>query len=61
MSGHKGKIMGWMAFWPCSAVWTLIHDPVRRGFEEVYAMMGTTFQRMSDRTFAKRIKTPNAE
>jgi len=53
---HRAKIMGWMMFWPCSMVWTVINDPVRRGFEEVYSAFGRTFQNMSDRAFSSRIK-----
>lgn len=56
VSDHKGKIIGWMAFWPCSLLWTLINDPVRNAFEAIYDRIGTSLQRMSDRVFADRIE-----
>ena len=51
VSDHKAKIMGWMMLWPASMVWTMLNDPVRRIFEEIYDRIGGGLQAMSDRVF----------
>jgi hypothetical protein len=51
VSYHKAKIMGWMMLWPASMVWTMLNDPVRRIFEEIYDRIGGGLQAMSDRVF----------
>ena len=48
---YKSRIMGWMILWPASMVWTVLNDPVRWAFEEIYAMIGGGMQRISDRVF----------
>jgi len=48
---HKAKIMGWMMLWPASMVWTVLNDPVRRIFEEIYNRIGGGLQAMSNRVF----------
>jgi hypothetical protein len=32
-------------------LWTVINDPVRRAAEEIYARLGGTYQRISNRVF----------
>ena len=56
---HKTRIMGWMALWPASMVWTVLNDPVRRGFEEIYNRLGGGLQAMSDRVFKDVTLTKN--
>lgn len=48
---NKGRIMLWMTYWPVSAVWTLVDDPVRRLFLAIWEWLSGTFQRISDRAF----------
>lgn len=48
---HKAKIMGWMMLWPASMVWTMLNDPVRRVFEEIYDRIGGGLQAMSNKVF----------
>lgn len=48
---HRGKIIAWMSYWPASILWTLINDPVRRAFVEIYERMGNALQAASDRAF----------
>ena len=48
---HKSKIVGWMALWPSSMIWTLLHDPVKWAFEEIYANLGGMMQGISNRVF----------
>lgn len=50
---NKSKIVLWMTYWPCSALWTLINDPLKRFYRFAYARILGLLQGMSDRTFAK--------
>jgi len=47
----KSQIITWMTYWPWSALWTLINDPVRRFFCWVYEQLSGTLQAISDRAF----------
>jgi hypothetical protein len=49
---YKARIVGWIALWPASMLWTVINDPVRRAAEEIYARLGGTYQKISNRVFA---------
>jgi len=49
---HKARIYLWMGYWPWSMLWTLINDPVRRIFTEIYAQIRATLQRISDHIWA---------
>ena len=48
---HKTRILGWMVLWPASMLWTLLNDPVRYVFEEIYARIGGTMQAISNAVF----------
>ena len=52
VSDYKGKIIGWMAYWPISAAWTVLNDPVRRLFEAVYNGIAKSLQSISDKAFS---------
>lgn len=52
VGNHKARIYLWMAYFPWSCVWTLINDPVRRVFTEIYAQIKATLQRISDHIWA---------
>lgn len=52
-AGSKARIIGWMAYWPWSAAWTLLNDPVRRLWRAIYARLATTFEKISARVFAR--------
>ena len=49
---HKDRILLWMSYWPLSAIWTLINDPVRRIFKMIYHRLGGFLQGVSNRAFA---------
>lgn len=53
---HAPMISGWMMFWPCSALWTLINDPVRHAFKWAHRSIEGLLQGMSDRAFSHHIK-----
>jgi len=48
---YKSRIIGWMILWPASAIWTLINDPVRVVFEEIYERISGMMQGISNRIF----------
>ncbi len=48
---HKARIMRWMTFWPWSAVWTIINDPVKKAFRAIYRQIQGTLQKIADRIY----------
>lgn len=46
---YKSKITFWMIWWPWSALWTLLNDPIRRFYNMLYNMFGGVFQKISDK------------
>jgi hypothetical protein len=48
---HKGRILCWMTYWPWSAVWTIIDDPIKRIFREIYHYIQGLLQRIADRAY----------
>lgn len=50
-SEFKRKIMDWIVFWPWSAIWTIINDPITRLVKAIYNWLASLLQRMSNRTF----------
>jgi len=49
---NKSRIMGWMTFWPWSALWFVINDPIRRAFKAIYERLQGAYQRIVDKAFA---------
>jgi hypothetical protein len=47
----KARIIGWMAYWPWSAAWFLINDPIKRAYRYIYESLVSYLQNMSDNTF----------
>jgi len=50
---NKGRIIFWMTYWPASAVWTLLNDPITRLWKFVYNRLGALFERISKAMFSK--------
>ena len=50
-SEHKGRILTWMCYWPWSFVWTMIDDPVKRLFKQIYLQIQGLLQSISNRAF----------
>ena len=51
-SNNKARIMGWMTYWPWSALWTLIHDPIRKAVKALWRHLATSYQRLADKAFS---------
>lgn len=47
-SYNKERIINWMIYWPISAIWTLINQPIRKIFNRIYTGVEKQFQRISD-------------
>lgn len=48
---HKSRIMTWLAYWPFSAAWTLLNDPLRHLYNFLYERIGGSLQAISNRVF----------
>lgn len=49
---HKGQIYLWMIYWQWSLCWTMIDDPIRRAFSQIYEAIKNKLQGISDRIWA---------
>jgi uncharacterized membrane protein len=53
---HIGKLISWAAYWPFSAVYTLIDDPIRKLFQWfVIRVCGRYLQMLANRTAASMV------
>lgn len=50
---NKGRIVFWMSYWPCSAFWTILSDPLTRFYNFLYHRLASLFDAMSRAMFAK--------
>lgn len=48
---NKNRIILWMSYWPWSACWTLINDPIKRAFRFIYEQIHASLQKISDHAF----------
>jgi len=53
ISDNKARITSWIVWWPWSALWTILNDPIRRLAEFIYNRLQTTYQAIANRVFAK--------
>lgn len=53
ISDNKARITSWIVWWPWSAIWTVLNDPIRRLAEFIYNRLQTTYQAVANRVFAK--------
>jgi len=48
---NRSNIVGWMAFWPWSALWTIIDDPIKRMYRAMARSLERVFDNISRRMF----------
>lgn len=48
---NKSRVLMWMTYWPWSALWTIIDDPIKRAFRAIYNLIHTQMQKISDKAF----------
>jgi hypothetical protein len=53
---NKSRILVWMSYWPFSAVWFVVHDPIVRSFKFLQTKLAATYQKISDKMFKDLIK-----
>ena len=51
-ANNKNRIITWMSYWPLSAFWTLINEPVKKLFKFIYSKIESLYEKMSDSTFS---------
>lgn len=49
---NKARFSTWMMYWPMSAAWTFLNDPIRRAYDAIYARIANRLQTISDKVFA---------
>lgn len=55
-SDNKARITGWIAYFPISMMWTLLHDAVRKLFNRIYKAISGSFQTMSNKLTNRAFK-----
>ncbi len=50
-SANKGRIMIWMTYWPTSMLWTIVNDPVKRIFKEIFRRVRAVYDAISDHMY----------
>lgn len=53
VSGHKSDLVFWATWWPWSAFWTLLNDPIRHIWNFIYNLFGQSLQNITNRLFEK--------
>ncbi len=44
---HKSRIVAWMTYWPWSAFWTILNDPVRKAMRFIYNRISGVLNKIS--------------
>jgi hypothetical protein len=50
---HKGRVVFWMAYWPVSALWWVLNDPLTRLYNMLYHRLAVVFDGISKKMFSK--------
>jgi hypothetical protein len=48
---YQPSIKSWILWWPFSALWTLLDDPIRRAVQRIYQELQTVYQRITDKVW----------
>jgi hypothetical protein len=48
---HKSRIIGWMTYWPWSATWFILNDPIRRAWNAIYNRIVAKLEAVSNHVF----------
>jgi hypothetical protein len=43
--------MAWLVYWPFSAAWTIIHDPVKKAFKWIYRRLQGVYESIAIRLY----------
>lgn len=48
---NKYRILTWMMFWPWSATWTIINDPVKKLFKEIFNRIKSVYENVANNIY----------
>jgi len=48
---NKRKILTWMMYWPWSAIWTILDEPVKKAFKEIFNQIRGLYEKISSSAF----------
>lgn len=48
---NKSRILIWMMFWPWSATWTIINDPVKKLFKEIFNCIKSVYESVANSVY----------
>lgn len=52
IADHKGDVVHWIVWWPFSAFWTLLDDPIRRIAELIYRNLQGVYRGTANKIFS---------
>ncbi len=55
VSGRFGDLTRWIVWWPFSAFWTILNDPIRRLAEAIVRMFRGAYTRLANSVFSSEI------
>jgi hypothetical protein len=55
MADNFRKLVRWIAWWPFSAFWTILNDPIRRLVEFIVRRLRTAYDGLANRVFKNEI------
>jgi len=50
-TNNKDRLVSWIIWWPTSALWTLINDPIRKLAEKLYGSLQGVYSKISQQAF----------
>lgn len=55
VKNRKADLVRWIVWWPFSAFWTLLNDPIRRAAEAIVKVFKGTYTKMANAVFSNEI------
>jgi hypothetical protein len=53
---YKGRIAGWISYWPISFIWSILNDFIKRMVRQLVDYLGDYYQGITNRIFNKLIE-----
>jgi hypothetical protein len=48
---NKSEIVGWMVYWPWSAFWTILNDPIRRFYKMLVRLLEKMYDKIAEAVY----------
>ena len=55
VSRYYGKLTSWIVWWPVSAFWTILNDPIRRLARQIVKVFRSLYQSMASAVFSSEV------